>query len=75
MLRAFVAIGEPGAGYPMPWSVQTWIPGVVATDEDPGDSVAFARDLAQHVRDQPAKGLERQLPVVDAFGHRAIRPR
>ncbi len=41
-----VALGEPGAGYPLPWSVQTWLPGVVATDEDPGGSVAFAHDLA-----------------------------
>jgi aminoglycoside phosphotransferase (APT) family kinase protein len=45
-----VALGEPGPGYPMPWSVQTWLPGVVAIDEDPGDSVAFARDLAEFVR-------------------------
>jgi aminoglycoside phosphotransferase (APT) family kinase protein len=44
-----VAIGEPGPGYPMPWSVQTWIPGAVATDEDPGESLAFARDLADLV--------------------------
>ena len=22
-----VAQGEPGAGYPLPWSVQTWLPG------------------------------------------------
>lgn len=44
-----VAIGRPGAGYPLPWSVQTWIPGVVATDEDSGDSVAFAHDLAEFV--------------------------
>jgi aminoglycoside phosphotransferase (APT) family kinase protein len=42
-----VAIGDPGSGYPMPWSVQTWIPGAIATDEDPGDSVAFAHDLAE----------------------------
>ncbi|WP_216586730.1 aminoglycoside phosphotransferase family protein [Streptomyces brasiliscabiei] len=41
-----VALGEPGAGYPLPWSVQTWLPGVVADDEDPGRSRAFARDLA-----------------------------
>ncbi|HUR04441.1 MAG TPA: aminoglycoside phosphotransferase family protein [Nonomuraea sp.] len=41
-----VAFGEPGAGYPLPWSVQTWLPGVVATDEDPAESVAFAHDLA-----------------------------
>jgi aminoglycoside phosphotransferase (APT) family kinase protein len=45
-----VALGEPGAGYPMPWSVQTWLPGTVATDEDPGESVAFARDLAEFIQ-------------------------
>ncbi|MEY9891249.1 aminoglycoside phosphotransferase (APT) family kinase protein [Catenulispora sp. MAP12-49] len=44
-----VAIGEPGAGYPLPWSVQTWLPGVTATDDDPGASVAFARDLAEFI--------------------------
>ncbi|MFI6391026.1 phosphotransferase [Nonomuraea sp. NPDC050547] len=42
-----IALGEPGEGYPLPWSVQTWLPGAVATDEDPGESVAFARDLAE----------------------------
>jgi aminoglycoside phosphotransferase (APT) family kinase protein len=41
-----VAIGHPGPGYPLPWSVQTWVPGTVSTDEDPSGSVAFARDLA-----------------------------
>jgi aminoglycoside phosphotransferase (APT) family kinase protein len=45
-----VALGEPGPGYPLPWSVQTWLPGTVATDEDPGDSVAFAHDLAEFIR-------------------------
>lgn len=44
-----VAIGGPGEGYELPWSVQTWIPGTVATDEDPGHSVAFARDLAEFI--------------------------
>ncbi|MFK3978888.1 aminoglycoside phosphotransferase family protein [Micromonospora sp. NPDC050397] len=44
-----VAIGEPGAGYPLPWSVQTWIPGVVASDADPGESVGFAHDLAEFI--------------------------
>ena len=44
-----VALGEPGAGYPLPWSVQTWLPGTVATDEDPGESVAFAHDLAEFI--------------------------
>lgn len=41
-----VALGEPGAGYPMPWSVQTWLPGTVASDADPSGSDAFAEDLA-----------------------------
>lgn len=45
-----VAVGEPGAGYPLPWSLQTWLPGTVATDEDPGGSVAFAHDLAEFIR-------------------------
>jgi aminoglycoside phosphotransferase (APT) family kinase protein len=45
-----VAIGVPGAGYPLPWAVQTWLPGVVATDDDPSDSVAFAHDLAEFVQ-------------------------
>ncbi|MGK5682865.1 aminoglycoside phosphotransferase family protein [Actinoplanes sp. URMC 104] len=42
-----VAIGEPGAGYPLPWSVQSWVPGAVAADEDLGDD--FARDLAEFI--------------------------
>jgi aminoglycoside phosphotransferase (APT) family kinase protein len=46
-----VALGEPGRGYPLPWSVQTWLPGVVATDDDPGESVAFAHDLAAFIGD------------------------
>lgn len=45
-----VAVGEPGAGYPLPWSVQTWLPGAVATDEDPGESAAFAHDLAEFIQ-------------------------
>ncbi|GAA3011351.1 hypothetical protein GCM10020229_23580 [Kitasatospora albolonga] len=26
-----VALGEPGAGFPLPWSVQTWLAGTAAT--------------------------------------------
>ena len=44
-----IALGEPGAGYPLPWSVQTWLPGTVATDTDPGHSAAFALDLAEFI--------------------------
>lgn len=46
-----VGLGEPGAGYPLPWSVQTWLPGAVATDQDPAGSIAFARDLAAFITD------------------------
>ncbi|MEV6757115.1 aminoglycoside phosphotransferase family protein [Streptomyces sp. NPDC051214] len=41
-----VALGKPGAGYPMPWLVQTWVPGTIALDADPSGSHAFAEDLA-----------------------------
>jgi len=41
-----VALGAPGHGYPLPWAVQTWLPGRVATQDDPGSSLAFAEDLA-----------------------------
>jgi len=41
-----VAIGEPGYGYLLPWSVQTWLPGRDATLEDPAGSIEFADDLA-----------------------------
>lgn len=41
-----VAIGEPGQGYPMPWSVQTWVPGSPVTSAQLSVSVDFAMDLA-----------------------------
>jgi aminoglycoside phosphotransferase (APT) family kinase protein len=44
-----VAMGEPGHGYPLPWSVQTWLPGNVATVDDPSGSPAFAEDLAAFI--------------------------
>ncbi|HTW10575.1 MAG TPA: phosphotransferase, partial [Acidimicrobiales bacterium] len=44
-----VALGYPGHGYPLPWSVQTWLPGTAATEADPGRSVDFAHDLALFV--------------------------
>jgi aminoglycoside phosphotransferase (APT) family kinase protein len=40
------ALGSPGPGYPLPWAVQTWVSGTVASDEDASDSTEFARDLA-----------------------------
>ncbi|SDS05083.1 aminoglycoside phosphotransferase family protein [Actinopolymorpha singaporensis] len=46
-----LGLGEPGFGYPMPWSVQTWVPGVVATEADPSESEAFAYHLVEFIRD------------------------
>jgi aminoglycoside phosphotransferase (APT) family kinase protein len=40
-----VALGEPGHGYPLPWSVQTWLPGRTAVSS-PAGSAEFAQDLA-----------------------------
>ena len=54
-----VALGEPGEGYPLPWSVQTWIPGTTAIEEDPAGSEVFAEDLADFilgVRDIDTRG-------------------
>ncbi len=44
-----VAIGEPGPGYPLPWSVQTWVPGTPAAEDDLSGSEAFAHDLAAFI--------------------------
>ncbi len=72
-----VALGEPGVGYPLPWSVQTWLPGVSAADADPGESAAFARDLAEFIsgvraidtrgRTFSGQGRGGDLPAHDAW--------
>jgi aminoglycoside phosphotransferase (APT) family kinase protein len=61
-----VALGEPGAGYPLPWSVQTWLPGTTASDEDPGESVLFAHDLAEFIRG--VRALDTRGRVFDGGG-------
>lgn len=44
-----VAIGEPGDGYPLPWSIQTWLPGRDADTEDPAGVPGFAADLCAFI--------------------------
>ncbi|GLY14567.1 putative phosphotransferase [Kineosporia sp. NBRC 101677] len=54
-----LAIGAPGPGCPMPWVVQTWLPGTTATEVDPAGSTAFARDLVEligRIRTIPTEG-------------------
>ncbi len=54
-------IGRPGHGYPMPWSTQTWVGGLVATPTSDADSTSLADDLVQLIGD---------LRVVDPRGRR-----
>jgi aminoglycoside phosphotransferase (APT) family kinase protein len=51
-----VALGEPGAGYPLPWSVQEWLPGRTGDEDDPAGSVDFAGDLAEFIAGVRAVG-------------------
>jgi aminoglycoside phosphotransferase (APT) family kinase protein len=65
-----VAIGEPGAGYPLPWSVQTWLSGHDATVEDPAGSNAFAHDLAELIAGMRAVDTRgRRFDGVGRGGH------
>jgi aminoglycoside phosphotransferase (APT) family kinase protein len=41
-----LGLGQPGSLYPMPWAVQSWIEGDVATPNGLATSTAFARDIA-----------------------------
>lgn len=51
-----IAIGAPGHDYPLPWSIQTWLPGDDATIDDPAGVVEFATDLARFIADLRAVG-------------------
>jgi len=52
-----LALGEPGADYPLPWSVYRWVPGVAARDTSAAHSPRFAEQLAGFV------GAVRSLPT------------
>lgn len=65
-----VAIGQPGHGYPLPWSVQTWLPGCDATVEDFAGSVAFANDLAAFISSlRAADTMGRRFDGAGRGGH------
>ncbi|HEY3548162.1 MAG TPA: aminoglycoside phosphotransferase family protein [Propionicimonas sp.] len=61
-----VALGEPGEGYGLPWSVQTWLPGTDANTRDPGGSVGFAADLASFILE--LRGLDTRGRTFDGSG-------
>jgi aminoglycoside phosphotransferase (APT) family kinase protein len=58
-IPAPVARGEPGGGYPYPWSVYRWLDGTPAATVGADDEVAFASALA---------GFLRALRAADATG-------
>ncbi|AXB49164.1 aminoglycoside phosphotransferase family protein [Amycolatopsis albispora] len=41
--------GEPGEGYPFPWSVRGWLPGETAVPERIGDLSSFALAVAEFI--------------------------
>ncbi len=45
-----VFVGRPTSSYPIPWSIQTWIPGVVATPTGSAASTLLADDLASLIQ-------------------------
>lgn len=54
-----VAVGRPGHGHPYAWSMQTWVPGRVATPTSDAGSSELAEDLAALVaslRRAPTRG-------------------
>ena len=44
-----LGIGRPGHGYPMPWSTQSWLPGVTASPDSHETSLTLALDVAELV--------------------------
>ena len=63
-----VGVGRPGCGYPLPWSVQTWLTGTDASKDDSSHSDEFARDLATLIA--ALRGVETRghTPVGDHRG-------
>lgn len=56
-----LALGVPGEGYPFPWAVYRWLPGVEATLETVRDPHELARDLAGFITALRAAGAS-ELP-------------
>jgi len=45
-----VAVGEPGEGYPYPWSVRRWLDGEVARPDRIADMAEFAESIAEFLK-------------------------
>jgi aminoglycoside phosphotransferase (APT) family kinase protein len=71
-----IGLGRPGPGYPMPWSVQTWVEGEVATPDGLAGARSFARDIAELVaalRRADTRGRRGRLPDHDDWMATCLR--
>jgi aminoglycoside phosphotransferase (APT) family kinase protein len=68
-LPRVVAVGEPGEGYPYPWSVVRWVDGEVADPRALVDPRRLADDLAQLVLAlRRVENADGPAPSADNFG-------
>lgn len=51
-----LGFGKPGSRYPMPWAVQTWVEGRVATPDGLATSAPFAVDVADLIASMRTAG-------------------
>lgn len=51
-----VAIGVPGEGYPLPWSIMTWVSGATATPHEPERVASELASAIVEIRRHPTKG-------------------
>lgn len=54
-------LGHPGHGYPLPWTIQSWLPGSTATPTSFERSAPLARDVVevlQHLRNWDVRGRQ-----------------
>ena len=61
-----LGLGEPGVGYPLPWSVYTWIPGDPATADSCSRSDSFATELVAFI--QAVRAIETRGRTYDGNG-------
>ncbi len=64
-----VAAGAPGEGYPWPWAVYRWLPGIVPVEGTLADPLGLAADLAEFVTAMRAVELTGAPAAYRGGGH------
>jgi aminoglycoside phosphotransferase (APT) family kinase protein len=65
-----LGFGRPGWSYPLPWSMQTWLDGVVATPTGLEASESFANDIATLL--ESLRGADTRGRVFDGEGRGGV---